>query len=76
MFAGPHREAVHRRFGDLDATTADMTVFFAAGTVTLINTWLVEAADPLDPEALADRLTRVGDALRSARAATGASARP
>jgi hypothetical protein len=34
----------------------DMTAFVAAGSAAIINNWLIDGNDPLDPEDIADRL--------------------
>ncbi|MGI5290413.1 TetR/AcrR family transcriptional regulator [Nonomuraea polychroma] len=47
-------------FGDLDETTAqDLATLFSGGTGAIVNDWLIDADDPLDPEELADRLVRL-----------------
>ena len=44
-------------FGDLDDTTArDLTALVTGGTGAIVNEWLIQGDDPLDPEGLADRL--------------------
>jgi hypothetical protein len=49
---------------DLDgATAADLAMFLAGGAGAVINDWLVDGADPLDPDELADRLRRLMSAL-------------
>ncbi|MER6092278.1 TetR/AcrR family transcriptional regulator [Streptomyces bluensis] len=51
-------------FGDLDETTAeDLKALITGGTGAIVNDWLVDAADPLDPEELADRLLRLSTTL-------------
>jgi AcrR family transcriptional regulator len=56
-----NRQAVHRIYGDaLDPRTAeDIAAFFTGGGATFVNTWVVEGADPLDPEEFTDRLMRM-----------------
>jgi AcrR family transcriptional regulator len=44
----------------------DLTVFAVGGWAAVINTWIIETDDPLDPEAFAERLTAVVLALVSA----------
>jgi AcrR family transcriptional regulator len=47
-------------FGELDRSTLDdLALFFASGATGLLNDWLIEGADPLDPDDLADRLLRL-----------------
>ena len=54
------RPAVLTLFGELDQDTVeDLTVFFAGGTGAVINDWLIDGEDPLDPEELTDRLLRL-----------------
>lgn len=49
---------------DLDGSTAaDLAMFLAGGAGAVINDWLVDGADPLDPDELADRLRRLMSAL-------------
>jgi hypothetical protein len=44
-------------FGDLDEATAqDLALLITSGTGAIVNDWVVDAHDPLDPEELADRL--------------------
>ncbi|MFI7636073.1 TetR/AcrR family transcriptional regulator [Nonomuraea sp. NPDC049400] len=51
-------------FGDLGETTArDLTALITGGTGTIVNDWLIDADDPLDPEEVADRLVRLSTAL-------------
>jgi hypothetical protein len=37
----------------------DFAVFLTGGWATVFNTWIVEGADPLVPEAFTDRLMRM-----------------
>jgi AcrR family transcriptional regulator len=51
-------------FGDLDeATAADLATLITGGTGAIVNDWVVDADDPLDPEELADRLLRLSTVL-------------
>ncbi|MEQ4722543.1 helix-turn-helix domain-containing protein [Nonomuraea sp. B19D2] len=51
-------------FGDLGETTArDLAALITGGTGTIVNDWLIDADDPLDPEEVADRLLRLSSAL-------------
>jgi AcrR family transcriptional regulator len=44
-------------FGDLDEATAhDLGMLITGGTGAIVNDWVIDADDPLDPEELADRL--------------------
>jgi AcrR family transcriptional regulator len=58
VFAPANRAIVHLRHGDrLDPATADdLTDFLTGGVAAIVHTWIIEAEEPLDPEALADRL--------------------
>ncbi|MEU1516946.1 helix-turn-helix domain-containing protein [Streptomyces sp. NPDC005811] len=51
-------------FGDLDETTTeDLKVMISGGTGAIVNDWLIDAADPLDAEELADRLEHLATAF-------------
>jgi AcrR family transcriptional regulator len=64
IFSPYNRQILHERFGDLDPdTAADLSLFAAAGTGAIINDWLVDGADPLDPLDVANRLVRLGAAI-------------
>jgi hypothetical protein len=55
-------------FGDLDAEMAgDLAEFLAGGTGAVLNAWLIDAADPLDPEELSTRLLRVWQLVLATR---------
>ena len=56
-----NRQLVHEMSGgSLDAQgEEDLATFLTGGGAAFINTWVVEAADPLDPEHFADRLMRL-----------------
>jgi AcrR family transcriptional regulator len=55
---------LRERFGDLDEAMAqDLKALITGGTGAIVNDWLIDAADPLDPEELADRLLRLSTAL-------------
>lgn len=57
-------EGLRGRFGVLDPAAAeDVKSLITGGTGAIVNDWIVAAADPLDPAALADRLLRVYTAL-------------
>lgn len=56
--------ALREVFGDLDETTAhDLGALITGGTGAIVNDWLIDADDPLDPEELADRLLHVTTVL-------------
>ena len=44
----------------------DLTTFVTGGCAAVINTWLIDAPDPLDPEAFTDRLTGMLSAITDA----------
>nr|WP_243876690.1 hypothetical protein [Streptomyces sp. 846.5] len=52
--------SVRERFGDVDEVTVrDLAALITGGTGAIVDDWLIEADDPLDAEALADRLLRL-----------------
>ncbi|WP_416972993.1 TetR/AcrR family transcriptional regulator [Streptomyces sp. 4F14] len=58
-------DGLREAFGDLDATTADdIKSFITGGTGTIVNDWIIDAPDPLDPEELANRLLHLTTLLR------------
>jgi AcrR family transcriptional regulator len=61
VFAPANRAIVHLRYDDrLDpATVDDLTDFLTGGVAAIVHTWVIEDEDPLDPEALADRLANL-----------------
>jgi AcrR family transcriptional regulator len=60
-FSSLTRRAVRELFGEFDEdTVADLTAFLAAGSGAIVNDWLIDGDDPLDPEKLAERLLRLG----------------
>ena len=70
LFSAANRVAVRELFGPLDgAAEHDLARFVAAGTGGVVNDWLIDGADPLDPEDLARRLLRLRAALAAGRAA-------
>lgn len=71
LLAPLRRDALLARFGDsLPARTADdLAVFVTGGGTALMSAWLVSGEDPLDPEAMADRLEAIGRLLADALAA-------
>jgi hypothetical protein len=55
-------------FGDLDEATAqDLAALTPGATGAIVNDWVIDADDPLDPEELADRLLRLLTALALTR---------
>lgn len=60
-----NRQSMRRLYGDRLApdTIDDLAAFLAGGGSAFVTTWVVEGADPLDPEAFADRLLRVTSVL-------------
>ena len=66
LFSSLNRPAVRKLFGDLDQQTAnDLSEFIAGGAATLVNNWVIDGTDPLDPEALTNRLLRLASTLTS-----------
>ncbi|MFC5751915.1 TetR/AcrR family transcriptional regulator [Actinomadura rugatobispora] len=56
-----NREALGQLYGErLDPRTIeDLAVFLVGGASVLVNAWVVEGEDPLDPEEFTDRLIRM-----------------
>lgn len=67
---GPYNEPMVRRMagpdlpGDLVET---LTLFVTGGSAAVINTWVVDGPDPLDPEAFTDRLLRLAPIVQDSR---------
>jgi AcrR family transcriptional regulator len=60
LYGSLNGTAVRDVFGHLDQSTQDdLAVFFAGGANGLLNDWLIDGAEPLDPNDLADRLHRL-----------------
>jgi len=58
------RTSLRAVFGDLDdAMAQDLTLLITGGTGAIVNDWLIDGADPLDPEELADRLLRLSTVI-------------
>lgn len=75
LFGSLNRPAVRKLFGDLDRQTADdLSAFIAGGAATLVNNWVIDGTDPLDPEELTNRLLRLASTL-SHRPSAGGDAR-
>ena len=59
LFGSLDGTAVRELFGETDQQTAhDLAAFVAAGTGSIVNDWLIDGEDPLDPEELTRRLLR------------------
>ncbi|WP_406280810.1 TetR/AcrR family transcriptional regulator [Nocardia sp. NBC_00881] len=60
-----NRQIVRQLYGSrLDERAVDdLATYLTGGAAAFINTWLVEAEDPLDPEQFADRLMRIMSVL-------------
>ena len=57
-------QAVRTLFGELDEDTgADLVTLLAAGSAAMVNDWLIDGGESLDPEGLAERLLRLGSVL-------------
>ncbi|WP_327726667.1 TetR/AcrR family transcriptional regulator [Streptomyces sp. NBC_00487] len=56
-----NREVVRRRYGTrLDPELVDdLATFLTGGASAVVNTWIVEGEEPLDPEEFTDRLLRM-----------------
>jgi len=60
LFGSQNEQVVREQFGELDEDTArDLAAFVAGGTGAVVNEWLINGADPLEPQVLADRLLRL-----------------
>ncbi|WP_151476132.1 TetR/AcrR family transcriptional regulator [Streptomyces albicerus] len=60
LFGSANEKAVGQLFDELDdQTTRDLTAFVAGGTGAVVNDWLTDGDDPLDPEELTQRLLRL-----------------
>ncbi|GGN19216.1 TetR/AcrR family transcriptional regulator [Streptomyces fuscichromogenes] len=68
LFARSNQQLVHRMSAvPLDpGLAADLTLFVGGGWATVVSSWVVEAEDPLDPEAFAERLQRLVPVLLAA----------
>jgi len=60
-----NRQVVHRLYGEASdpPIVDDLATFLTGGAAAVVNTWVVEGADPLDPEEFTDRLMRVVSVL-------------
>jgi AcrR family transcriptional regulator len=72
LFGAIDQDLVPELFGGVadgdQETTRDLAAFIAGGTGAVVNDWLIDGEDPLDPEDLAHRLSRLGSALTRALA--------
>jgi hypothetical protein len=51
---------LRERFTGLDeATERDLSMFAAAGAGAIVNDWVIDGPEPLDPNEAADRLMRL-----------------
>jgi len=68
LLAPINRRAIEARLGGIldERQVGDLAVFVTGGGGAVINTWLIEAEDPLDPEDFADRLLAVGSIINGA----------
>lgn len=68
LLAPLRRDALVARFGDAlpEGTADDLAVFVTGGGTALMSAWLTSGEDPLDPEAMADRLETIGRLLADA----------
>ncbi|MEU4341681.1 TetR/AcrR family transcriptional regulator [Nocardia sp. NPDC023852] len=60
-----NRQIVRQLYGSRldEGAVDDLATYLTGGAAAFINTWLVEAEDPLDPEQFADRLMRIMSVL-------------
>jgi AcrR family transcriptional regulator len=58
---------LNRRYASLlrtdEQAVDDLAAFLTGGAAALVNTWVVEGPDPLDPEEFTDRLMRIHPAM-------------
>ena len=67
-FSSFTRQSVLELFGELDRKTMQaMTAFVSGGSSALINDWLIDGKDPLDPDDIADRLVGIAGVLAGRR---------
>jgi AcrR family transcriptional regulator len=88
--AFPMTQALNRLFGSLitmtglreaygnldEATAQDLAALITGGTGAIVNDWVINADDPLDPEELADRLLRLSTALTRSHPTLAPGGRP
>jgi AcrR family transcriptional regulator len=65
LFVPVNRDGIDKRYGDrLDPDTAgDLATFVTGGFAVIVNNWVVDGPDDLDPEELTDRLLRMVSVL-------------
>ncbi|MFC3491702.1 TetR/AcrR family transcriptional regulator [Glycomyces rhizosphaerae] len=68
LLAPLRRESLLARFGETlpPREADDLAVFITGGGTALLSAWLDSGEDPLDPEAMADRLQAIGRILDAA----------
>ncbi|WP_237276958.1 TetR/AcrR family transcriptional regulator [Streptomyces caniscabiei] len=70
LFGSFMGRAAPELFEDVAADTAqDLAAFVAGGAIAVVNDWLINSDDPLDPEELTARLNRLRTALTGIRSA-------
>ncbi len=64
------RESLEARFGEVLPTRLadDLGSFINGGSAAIVHTWVTDGEEPLDPEAMADRLVAIGQILSTALA--------
>ncbi|WP_406131257.1 TetR/AcrR family transcriptional regulator [Streptomyces sp. NBC_00989] len=68
LFSSLNRPAVRKLFGELDQRTADdLSEFIAGGAAAIVNNWVIDGTDPLDPADLTNRLLRLASTLTFSR---------
>ncbi len=66
LFVTLNQNVLRELLGGMEETAArDMALFLAGGVGAVVNDWLIEGAEPLDPEELAGRLLHLESALAS-----------
>ncbi|SEH02974.1 DNA-binding transcriptional regulator, AcrR family [Nonomuraea solani] len=66
------RDTVRDVYGDLEQQTLnDLALVITSGVSAVVNDWLINADDPLDPDAMTDRLQRMASALINSRSGGG-----
>ncbi|BBC38414.1 hypothetical protein SGFS_097080 [Streptomyces graminofaciens] len=63
-----NREVVRQKYGNHLAPELvdDLATFLTGGASAVVNTWIVEGEEPLDPEAFTDRLMRMTPVVTAA----------
>ncbi|MGW0711320.1 TetR/AcrR family transcriptional regulator [Streptomyces sp. NPDC002643] len=67
LIAPVNREVVRQRYGaDLDPELIDgLATFLTGGASAVVNEWVVDGEDPLDPEEFTDRLLRLAPVVHT-----------